>query len=717
MEENYTNLLNKAYDYHCKGDYSLAKELYEKLLETNNKDTNLMNLYAQLCVSLKDYDTAIKYFNEVYDLTNLDDVKISISKVYFYKKDYKQTIQILEGLKNKSLEVLKILALSFFYLEEYQSAINIYLEIMNLNSISFSDLYNLSLSYFKILDFDNSLKYALSAYNINNSDLDINLHISSIYKKLKDMELELKYLINAYKISKNLDILIQIGTTYKNLKEDEKAIEVFNMVLEKDENNKIALLNIAIIYRNYDKKISIEILNKLLKNEPNSELINNFLFNLYFETMDYVNAEKIVCNLIQIKPFDASYKVFKADVLVKLYKYLEAQKIYIDALEKNPDNLHIKCQLAKIYSIYGKINEAENLLKNNLDDEIVLNEYSLLCCKNQELQKVKDGFLAHLNWTKSQEEIENRTKKFFYKLGIVDNYNVNENTFLSFKDKIHNKDEFFIEYQKKEWKNENLKNSTLLIYSKHGVGDLIMCARYLKKMKNLASKIIISIPNSCIELFKFNFPEIEIYSDDTLINSKFYDYACSFFSLICHLDIDLKNIEYSTPYLKVSDELINEKSKLNQIKDINKKKVGIFWQGNPCILVNRSIKLKYFEPILSMSNFQFYSFQISNIDFDSEKYKKSVNLIDLAPLIRNYSDTAAFLKNIDLLITIDTSIAHLAGALGIKTYLLLPLDSEWRWFYDTEKTMWYDSIKIFKQEKPDDWKSVIERVKNELTRI
>ena len=94
--------------------------------------------------------------------------------------------------------------------------------------------------------------------------------------------------------------------------------------------------------------------------------------------------------------------------------------------------------------------------------------------------------------------------------------------------------------------------------------------------------------------------------------------------------------------------------------------------------------------------------------------KKKLPLIDLAPKISDYADTAAFLKNIDLLLTIDSSIANLAGAMGIKTFLLLPFDSEWRWFNNDYSTPWYDSVRIFKQNKPNDWSEVISRIKNEI---
>ena len=136
------------------------------------------------------------------------------------------------------------------------------------------------------------------------------------------------------------------------------------------------------------------------------------------------------------------------------------------------------------------------------------------------------------------------------------------------------------------------------------------------------------------------------------------------------------------------------------------KKIGLFWQGNKRVFKNRSIPFDEIKKLLS-EPYKFYSFQIDN----SEKHD---NLINLSDYINDYSDTASLLKQIDLLITIDSSIAHMAGALGVKTFLLLPYTPEWRWYNDDKKTRWYDSITIFKQTKIGNWASVIERVKNAI---
>ena len=177
--------------------------------------------------------------------------------------------------------------------------------------------------------------------------------------------------------------------------------------------------------------------------------------------------------------------------------------------------------------------------------------------------------------------------------------------------------------------------------------------------------------------------------------------------------MNLKEIPFSSGYIKVEEKVVKEKSNLFNFKN-DKLKIGLYWQGNPALLTNRSIKLSQFLPLFENNNRQFYSFQISKDDYESEQLKSSLNLIDLAPHISNYEDTAAFLMNIDVLVTIDTSIAHLAGALGVRTFLLLPYDTEWRWFDDTETTPWYDSVRIFKQGPDAKWEPVIKRINDEL---
>ena len=190
---------------------------------------------------------------------------------------------------------------------------------------------------------------------------------------------------------------------------------------------------------------------------------------------------------------------------------------------------------------------------------------------------------------------------------------------------------------------------------------------------------------------------------------KNYDKSTSTMSLLYNAQLDFAHIPFSEGWLKVEQEKINEISKLN-IFDTNKKKIGIFYRGNTSVMPNRHIDLKELMPIFNLDKYLFYSLDIEKKDENEIKFFNDNNIIDCSKYINDFYDTAAIIKNLDLVITIDSSIVHLAGALSVDTYLLIPYSSEWRWFEDTKITPWYNSVTLFKQKIPADWKSVVNDV-------
>lgn len=147
----------------------------------------------------------------------------------------------------------------------------------------------------------------------------------------------------------------------------------------------------------------------------------------------------------------------------------------------------------------------------------------------------------------------------------------------------------------------------------------------------------------------------------------------------------------------------------------DKIKIGLCWEAGMTEwrdLIYRTVDISIFIPLFEFENVQYYSLQFRP---RTDDYKKYTGLIELGSTFKDFDDTAAALMNLDLLITVDTSVAHLAGALGVKTFMLLPTVSDWRWFDCTNKCDWYDSIKIFKQTDPASWEDVVERIKNSVS--
>jgi len=255
------------------------------------------------------------------------------------------------------------------------------------------------------------------------------------------------------------------------------------------------------------------------------------------------------------------------------------------------------------------------------------------------------------------------------------------------------------------WDGKTHKDKTLFIYSDLGYGDQILYIRYLPYVAKKFKKVKIFVFSELYELFKENYkeyPNIEFIKIETGIKYPEYDYSIVLSNLPYAIKKDFRHIPFSNKYIN------SEKTKT----DI--KNIGICWQaGNSDIrtTIHRNIEIKEFEPIINIEKYNFFSLQVgATID----EYKQYKNLKDLAKDFKDFTDTAEALKNIDLLITVDTSIANLAGAMGIKTFMLIPTYSDWRWFDNTEKTEWYDSITIFKQKIANSWIDEIKQIEGIL---
>ena len=171
------------------------------------------------------------------------------------------------------------------------------------------------------------------------------------------------------------------------------------------------------------------------------------------------------------------------------------------------------------------------------------------------------------------------------------------------------------------------------------------------------------------------------------------------------MNIDFDNIPFAEGYLKI---------KAKNIKS-DKLKVGLCWEAGAAgirNMINRTINIKALEPIFNLKNIQTYSFQCDDSFNGIEKYPQ---MIDLAKEFNNFYDTANYLKSMDVVISVDTAVAHLAGALGIKTYLLLSKISDWRWFDCTDSTPWYNSVKIFKQTDNISWEEPINDIVKKIS--
>ncbi len=253
------------------------------------------------------------------------------------------------------------------------------------------------------------------------------------------------------------------------------------------------------------------------------------------------------------------------------------------------------------------------------------------------------------------------------------------------------------------WHGENAVNETLYVYGDQGIGDIIMYSRYLNFLQDKFKKVILALPQTLIPLFRENFKSsfYQIVSQDEPVK---YDKSTFISFLPYYLNMDFyKEIPFADGYIKINN---TENNPINS----GRLNVGVVWEAGGTALrgpLDRTMNPRFLEPLLSLGNVNFYSLQVNASMNACSMYP---NLVDLGSGFENFLYTADAVSRLDAVVTIDTSVAHLAGAMGKKVFIMLPYVSDWRWFDDGGKTGWYNSAEIFVQPVAGDWISVMSDV-------
>jgi len=258
---------------------------------------------------------------------------------------------------------------------------------------------------------------------------------------------------------------------------------------------------------------------------------------------------------------------------------------------------------------------------------------------------------------------------------------------------------------------DKLANKSVLLYSEQGIGDTIQFYRYVKKIANLNTRVTVAVQKSLVDLLSQSKPLWNIVNIEGALPA--CDYKSSLLSLPFVLQEKLIDINADNPYIFSSPIKVSEWK--NRLGPKLKPRVGLVWSGNTLFKENgnRSIPLLQIISFLP-GDLQYVSLQKQLSDFDLKVLERNGFISNYANYLIDFNETAALIDCLDLVITVDTSIAHLAGAMGKRAWLLLSDNADWRWFIDTDSSPWYPSIKIFRQEQMGDWSSVLKRVEDEL---
>jgi Flp pilus assembly protein TadD len=260
------------------------------------------------------------------------------------------------------------------------------------------------------------------------------------------------------------------------------------------------------------------------------------------------------------------------------------------------------------------------------------------------------------------------------------------------------------------WRGETLEGRTILLHAEQGIGDTIQFVRYLPEIaRRGAGRVLLAAPPLFARLLA-GLPYLDALVHPEEREKLRAHVHCALLSLPHALGTTIETIPAPVPYLRAEPAaLLRWRERLGGIPG---PRIGVVWAGNPKHHNdrNRSIPPELLAPLLRVQGVSWLSLQLGANAARPADLARQGTLLDLAPELTDLAETAAAIMHLDLVVAVDTAVAHLAGALGRPTWVMLPFVPDWRWLLGREDSPWYPTMRLFRQRCAGDWDGVVARV-------
>ncbi|WP_321315169.1 tetratricopeptide repeat protein [Halarcobacter sp.] len=509
-------------------------------------------------------------------------------------------------------------------------------------------------------------------------------NLGNLLKDTGNLEAALKVYGDALKINpKDFQIYNNIGMVYEKSRRYNDAIKSYKEAVRINPNYDKAINNIGVVlYKQEKYKEAIEIFKIALKVNPKYYELYSNIGACYNKLKMYDEAIESLNIAIEKNPENGGAYTNLGNVYNKIYDYKKAAKLHEKSIELEPKGENAYSNVGNSYKHLGQTKKAIDSYKKAIElKPDFVNAHFDLATMYLAKGDYKNGF-AEYEWRFRKDEMLSH---------IANNKDIFSKPMFTGKEKI--------------------KDKTILLHSEQGFGDSIQFIRFLKPFKEKFScKIAVKCRDELKELFKA-IEEIDILVDRSEDTPEF-DYHLPIMSLAKILELkSSKDLPKEFPYLFATKdkelEVKEEKGKLN---------IGICWSASVTgeSYDGKVFSLEYFIPLANNPKINLYSLQVGPENEDIKKYNLEDKIIDLTDKLTDFSKTASLMKELDLVISSDTSVAHLAGALDVPVWIPLQKIPDWRWSNKGDTTPWYKSAKLFRQKTARVWDSVFQSIYDKL---
>jgi tetratricopeptide (TPR) repeat protein len=474
--------------------------------------------------------------------------------------------------------------------------------------------------------------------------------------------------------SQRIHALYNRAISFQNTGNFAAAIQDFQSVVKSNPHQVSSLFSLAICQQlSEDLPAAIATYDIILRLNPThvDALSNQGL--AYHNLGEHKKALATYNKILKFQPKHANTFFNCGNVFRSEYNYPKAKECFARAVKIDPDHIGALLNYGNVFRDLGEPHKSlpyyDRILSQNPNDaEAHLNKgLNLLLLEN-----FKDGWVEYESRWQSKE-MPNKTHEF----------------------------------KNPRWQGESLEGKTILLYSEQGLGDTIHFCRYLSFFENMQTKVILWVKPELKRLIS-QFSFVELISDDTTI--PYFDYHCPLLSLARLFNTDLNSIPNTVPYLK---SIQDPQPWINQFPE--RPRIGVVWSGSTIHKNDyfRSIPLETFIQCFP-TGLDIICLQKELRTSDQKTLEKYPNIHFIGHQLNDLDDTTALIQTLDLVITVDSSVAHLAGALAKPVWILLPGNPDWRWLLRRTDSPWYPTAHLYRQPKLGNWTPVIRTIQKDL---
>lgn len=538
----------------------------------------------------------------------------------------------------------------------------------------------------------NRMDKAMEGYrmllSLDSSDAIVRTDIGNLLMAQQDFLKAAEYYRKAAEIQPDYtDAWYNLGCALQNMGKEADALHIYTKVIALKSDFSMAYFNMGNIYRHLGDKEAARASYEKAAALGYAEAYFN-LAKLHDDSGNKAEAVKLYEKAAETSNDAAEVYYNKAEVAKTAGHFDEAITYYQHALAVKPDYADCYNNIGHILQATGRLDEAEKYYEQAI--AVQPETAYVFAYWNKALLLLQQG-----DYERGFAEYEWR-----FKTGRTTDLTLLYTTL-------------------PRWQGEQLNGKKLLVLAEQGFGDSIQFIRYLRLVKEAGGTVgFVTRPElACLFAELDIIDELFIYVSDEEAARR-YDYVIPLLSLPHLFKTTWNTVPSAIPYLSVDEKRYTIWQ--NKLKDYNKGlKVGLVWSGNSedKERLDRTCGLAAYKPLADVNNVTFFSLQKEKAAQEVKKAPSGMQIVDLSPELYDFMDTAAVISQLDLVITVDTAVAHLAGALGKPVWVILPYNADWRWRLELSDTVWYPSMRLFRQKVRSRWEEVMVEAREALREL